>query len=214
MGLWQIWNNRNSFVFKGIGRDPVFIASSASSSLCRFQDANSTSNNSFVPQCRWQVPPVNWVKINFDAAIFSDFKAIGIGIVIRNSSCYFLAALCKKIDALLSSTSAKEMVVAAAHALNFAQECGFENAWFERDAQEVINLIKALGRSLRPYGHIVDDIKRDLISFGPYNWSFVRRSGNEVPHCLAKHAKFVSNFVSWMEESPEFFLPPLQFESY
>lgn len=68
--------------------------------------------------------------------------------------------------------------------------------------------------SLRPYGHIVDDIKRDLISFGPYNWSFVRRSGNEVPHCLAKHAKFVSNFVSWMEESPEFFLPPLQFESY
>lgn len=86
-----------------------------------------------MPQCRWQVPLVNWVKVNFDATIFSDLRAIGIGVIIRNSSIEFLAGLCKKINALLSPASAEAVV--AAHGVKFARDRGFGNAWFKGDAQ-------------------------------------------------------------------------------
>lgn len=103
--------------------------------------------------------------------------------------------------------------VAAAHAVKFAQDCGYKNAIFEEDAIEIINLVKSPAISLKSYSHIIYDIKRDLLSFGLCNWSFVRCNNNMIVHCLAKQVKFVSDVVSWMEEAPKFLLPPLLFYS-
>ena len=34
---------------------------------------------------RWQPPPADLMKINFDKAVFSSVNAVGIGVAIRNN---------------------------------------------------------------------------------------------------------------------------------
>lgn len=76
----------------------------------------------------------------------------------------------------------------------------------------VIKDIISGGNSSWPFGHIVDDIHREVNSIRFCNWSFTRRMGNAVAHYLAKHAQFVIDCESWMEVAPEFLFTPLYFD--
>ena len=51
---------------------------------------------------RWQPPPVDKVKANFDGAVFEVDQEGGIGVVLRNSAGRVLAALSERVMILVS----------------------------------------------------------------------------------------------------------------
>ena len=56
---------------------------------------------------QWQPPVGSLYKLNFDVAIFSDFSAFGVGVVIRNGSGQVMAALSSKGPAIMDSERQK-----------------------------------------------------------------------------------------------------------
>lgn len=112
---------------------------------------------------------------------------MGIGVVIRDGNGDFSAAFSKRINGTLGPVS--DEAVAFFYAGDFALISGYFNVIFEGDAQSIINLINKKSNSLVAYGHIIDDCKR-LSSFVKlYSWSFIRRRGNSIAHCLANMQK-------------------------
>ena len=94
----------------------------------------------------------------------------------RNSNGEFMVGLSKCINLALDPVSAEAL--AAYHVANFARNCGFQEAHFEADAMNVINLINRRTSNLVPFGHIINDVKRLSVCFRSCNWSFVRCCGN------------------------------------
>lgn len=91
--LWHIWNDRNTTVFEGRGRDLNFVAKKAFYLLKNYHDAQPPCAISNVSLRAWTPLPQNVHKLNFNATIFSDISVISIG-VIRNASGEFLWQLC------------------------------------------------------------------------------------------------------------------------
>ena len=92
--------------------------------------------------------------------------------------------------------------MAAARAISFAQGLGFTSFVLEGDS---INIIKALqfdDESLSPYGHILSSAKSMVVAGSSIMYSHVGRSGNNVTHNLAKHARHVRGFSVWTEDVP------------
>ena len=56
---------------------------------------------------RWNLPDYPWYKINLDAAVFSNTKAMGIGVVVLDHEGLVLAALSKRIPLPLGPLVAK-----------------------------------------------------------------------------------------------------------
>ena len=72
---------------------------------------------------RWAPPPIDIVKINWDAAVNVEQGCIGLGCVARSSTGCFLAARCvvKKISADPTVAEA----IAALYATVFGKELGY-----------------------------------------------------------------------------------------
>ena len=72
---------------------------------------------------RWQPPAENFIKANFDGAVFGEEQAAGIGVVLRDSEGQVLAALSEKVR--LPTTVEVIEMLAARRAATFARELGF-----------------------------------------------------------------------------------------
>ena len=81
-----------------------------------------------VLQTRWHPPDPSHFKMNVDAANFNDLRAMGTGMVLRDSQGVVLAPMCKRILANLSvlDAEAKSMEIA----VQFAWELGFREVYF------------------------------------------------------------------------------------
>lgn len=49
-----------------------------------------------VNECSWCPPPASRFKLNFDAAIFLDYKCLGVGVIIRNEKGEVMRAMSTK----------------------------------------------------------------------------------------------------------------------
>ena len=80
--------------------------------------------------------PTDWVKINFDGAIFQAKGEAGLGAIIRNDHGLVMAALTQVIP--LPTSMEMVEVLAARRALSFAQELGFDHIILEGDSDIAI----------------------------------------------------------------------------
>ena len=126
----------------------------------------------------------------------------GLGVIIRNSRGQALASLSEQ--ALLPFSPEIVEAMAAARAISFAQGLGFTSFIIKGDS---INIIKAQSddESLSPYGHILSSAKSMVVAGSSMTYSHVGRTGNNVVHNLAKHARHVWGFSVWTKNVP----PPL-----
>lgn len=58
-------------------------------------------------------------------------------------------------------------------------------------------------------GYLVSDIRRVLTSCSTWKSSFICKGGNKVIRVFAKFARYINDYVSWMEDVPKFMLPLL-----
>lgn len=104
---------------------------------------------------RWQPPTGDSIKVNFDGAVFGEAQDAGIGVVIRNNEGQILAALLEKVK-MPASVEVLEML-AAHRAAILAQELGFRQVCFERDAELVVKSLQSGSVSNMLVGHLVKD---------------------------------------------------------
>ncbi|KAL1151424.1 hypothetical protein V6Z11_A09G041000 [Gossypium hirsutum] len=89
--LWNCWNNRNNFIFRGKEEEATIIWERASTlsedfRICNMLKAPLFSSNSEVK--KWKKPPKGFVKVNFDATV--GINSTGYGIIVRDDDGFVL----------------------------------------------------------------------------------------------------------------------------
>lgn len=84
---------------------------------------------------RWSKPPVGWIKINLDAAIFPE-GFIGVGIVIRDSHGDFVRAICSHIEGAWQPRDAEALSLK--EALSSAKSLNLHHCIFETDSKTLV----------------------------------------------------------------------------
>ncbi|XP_059428671.1 uncharacterized protein LOC132162451 [Corylus avellana] len=197
----RVWMRRNNVVHGGDFEDPTQVFSIAAAGLEHFQRINAQPlgiNREIQPiqTTNWQPPPVDMVKVNWDAAIAQRNSCVGIGIIARDATGQFLAACGIKTKIIEDPTVAE--AYAALHAVLFAKKMGFENVMFEGDALAVVKAINADGICESSYGHFVEDVKSFRREFTRASFIHVLRGANSAAHTLAKEAcTHVTNIHWW-----------------
>ena len=86
---------------------------------------------------RWSPPPGEDLKLNVDAAVWSDARFFGVGAIIRDAREVVQACLAKKI--LIAHSPFVAECLALKEGLEFARACNLRVAWIESDAANVVH---------------------------------------------------------------------------
>ena len=155
----QVWLRRNKLRMGETVADLRLLNSLAREVLMEFQHAHLVVPSPFSTnsQTKWEPPPMDLFKINFDGAIFQEKNEAGLGIIIRNDHGLVMAALTQVIH-LPTSVEMVE-VLAARRALIFAKELTFDHINLEGDSNIAIRTMKSDVFFAASFGHILSDIK-------------------------------------------------------
>ena len=133
MICWFIWNQRNKTRVNEFVAPLEKILELAQKYLADFQQLCAKPESKKLPRkVIWKAPDAALLKTNFGGEVFEDLGAIGIGVVVCNSSSEVFAAL-SEIIPLPSSIIALE-TIAARWAILFVCELGFNGTIFEGDS--------------------------------------------------------------------------------
>jgi len=149
---------------------------------------------------KWEPPVGLSYKLNFDAVIFAEIDASGVGVMVRNDKGEAMAALSARGPPVQDSEEVK--VLACQRAMEFAVEAGFMELVLEGDNSTVMKAISSLQPNMSRLGHVYEDIKCIAASLRRLEVSFVKCSANAVAHVLAKYARQIDEEVVWLEEDP------------
>ena len=143
-------------------------------------------------------------KLNFNAAVFANREASGVGAMIRNEKREVMAALSAKGATYTVVDSEEAEVLACQKALEFAVDASFSNLIIEGDNVTVMQTISSTQPNLSQLGLVNENIRCIAASLRYVSFSCIRCSANSVAHSLTRYASQIDNEIVWMEES----LPP------
>ena len=118
---------------------------------------------------------------------FKDLGAVGIGVLVCNSSSEVLAAL-SKIIPLASFIVALE-TIAARRALHFLQELDLHSSTLEGDSETLVLAIKNQCFHHPAVGHLIKDIMSLISSFQYFSFFHTCRQGNALAHALTQRVR-------------------------
>ncbi|KAK9984219.1 hypothetical protein SO802_033744 [Lithocarpus litseifolius] len=156
---WLIWHQRNLVLHGGNLQEPGRLNARASSFLAEYKEARSQLA---VPVFNglsqsWQPPEGMLYKLNFDAAVFTDITASGVGVIIRNEKGQVMAALSSKGPAVTDCKEAE--VLAYRQAMEFAIDAGISDLIVEGDNTNVMRSIASAQTDWSRLGNLYDDIR-------------------------------------------------------
>ena len=178
----------------------------ASRSLLQEYQSSTLSSDSHLHrrtqqvQQRWEPPPANFVKINFDGAVFSKDKFSGVGAVIRDENGLVLGSCSKHLPQAYSAVEVEAL--AAATALALAEDLGMQRVILEGDSLVIIKALREEEQFFSPVGLLLEDVRMLSLSFQQLLYSHTKREGNSVAHNLARYANSIPEFLVWMEDVP------------
>ncbi|XP_023906722.1 uncharacterized protein LOC112018431 [Quercus suber] len=139
-------------------------------------------------------------KLNFNADVFANREASGVGVVIHNMKGEVMVALSTKGSIVGDSEEAKAL--ACRKALEFAMDAGFLDLIIEGGNVIVMQSIFSTQPNLSWLGLVYKDICCILASLQYVYFSCVCHSANLIAHSLACYASQIDNEIVWMEEWP------------
>ena len=201
---WGIWSNRNK-VRHGKSRKPASIlAWWTKGYLENFLMANHNFRPYQEPvEAVWQLPKSPWYKINTVGPVFERRKEMGIWIIIWDHHSATTVTLSKKLQVPLGplEVEAKAMEEAITFAWDMAH-MGFKECIFKSDAQVMVNVVLRLSDPPSQIANNIIGSLSQLYRFCLVQFSHMPRSRNKVAHALAQYTRDISNFQSWIEETP------------
>ncbi|XP_042983247.1 uncharacterized protein LOC122312653 [Carya illinoinensis] len=186
----SIWTRRNKMIFEGSFVHPSLLVNQASQSLAEYrtaQENRKTKVQGIHSQASvWSPPPIDVMKINWDAAVDGPNNRIGIGLVARDHVGNVM--ITKKLSISCFPEPLLAEAIGVFHAISLAKEMSFTSVIFEGDSLQVVNGINLPSDRRDSVGMILSDTKGILSSFSHWSVVFVRRSGNHYAHLLAKES--------------------------
>jgi hypothetical protein len=134
---------------------------------------------------QWAKPPDDHVKINFDGAFNATSGDGGWGYIIRDQAGKFIAAGAGKSENLGSALQSE--AVACLAAILGADKVGANRVIFESDASNLVQALKSTDYDKSVIGVLVKEARSlCTLNFESFNFTFSRRTCNNVAHELAK----------------------------
>ncbi|KAL2899239.1 hypothetical protein RDABS01_024321 [Bienertia sinuspersici] len=202
---WGVWLRRNCWIFeKRKKRDEevlhkaVGIVGEAEFAL----NISTTPKNGAKWNAVWKPPMAGMLKINTDAATFSN--GVGLGGVTRDSLGNVVAATCMFVPGEFAVDLAKGM--ALRHALKINLEAGFADFVLEVDNMKLFTHLTKSKKDPTSFGSVVADICHLASLCQHVSYSFIKREGNRVAHGLAKLSCNFNEFRVWLEKVPSVLL--------
>ena len=150
-------------------------------------------------QTIWKPPDLSTLKTNFDSAVFEELDAVGIGVIVLNSSGEVLAALFEIIPLPLSIVVLE--TIAAQRAVIFLQELSLGSSIFEGDSETLILAIKNQCFHHPLVGHLIKDIIMSLASFLQYfSLTYIGKAQSDT--CSRPMSKIFFSYFGLVEVCP------------
>lgn len=153
---------------------------------------------------RWKAPPVDFVKINWDAAVDSVNRRMGIGVIVRDHTREVIATISAPKNYITAPDIAE--AVAALKAVTFCRERGLSKVVLEGDALQVVTALNSSTGNWSSYGHLIEEARSQLNDLHTWRVRHVRRHLNGAAHRLAKEALTLSEELIHGIEVPPMYL--------
>ena len=153
--------------------------------------------NGRISHNRWLPPPVDMVKLNFDGAVCSKNKRVGVGVLVWWSGILMAWSQLLAQSQCPHHTRLRRLSLwqqLQATALSFATELGFRRVILEGDSMEVRQALRENDQSLTPMGLLLEDVRMLSQQFEQLLYSHTKRDGNSVAHSLTKYALSIPDF--------------------
>jgi hypothetical protein len=197
-----IWLRRNGAVFRQGFSDPKQIVTLGREAVCNFAEANNKAimgePDPLVIEPKWLKPSPGWVKLNWDAAISSSLKIMGVGVVSRNDEGAVLAGLSAPVPYVVDPTTAEVMV--AWRAVKLGIEMCYQQIILEGDSMLTVCALNQATPCMSGYGPMIEDIQVTLLSFSSFIVRHVGRKANFAAHTSAKNALSLVSALMRVEE--------------
>ncbi|KAL3533582.1 hypothetical protein ACH5RR_007103, partial [Cinchona calisaya] len=108
---------------------------------------------------RWCPPAVNRVKFNFDGAVFSELRNIGLGVVLRDHMGKFLAALLGRCNGFVDPLLAE--LFSLKKSIWLAKRLRYRDISLEGDSVQVVKMVNRDGEDFSQYGLLLRKSKTD-----------------------------------------------------
>ncbi|KAK9984734.1 hypothetical protein SO802_034259 [Lithocarpus litseifolius] len=198
-----MWFNRNAVRQGKVRQTAAMILQKARLLLDEFQLANFQPSKSVMhDRGQWTNPSPQWYKVNVDGAVFESQQASGVGVIIRDHGGMVAAALSKKVLCPLGPLEVEAK--ALEEAVDFAWDVGIRDAHFECDSKMIVDAVLDVSCPQASIYNTITGIGQKVQAFRSFQFSHVKRTGNQLAHILAQHAKNIDNYVTWIEENPAF----------
>ncbi|MBA0855421.1 hypothetical protein Goshw_013593 [Gossypium schwendimanii] len=192
--LWNSWNNKNKFIFRGQDEDAKTVWERAKT-LChdfRIHNLVNTPMLPITPTCKkCEKPPCSFVKINFDAIVANE--KMGYGVIVRDADGFMLGGSGGFKEAVMDIEWAKLM--AFEESVKVVGELNILKVIFESDCASLVNMIKKKGRDFTILGHCVDKACMKLDNFILVEVRWANRSCNKVADLICNFA--LKSSCSW-----------------
>lgn len=201
---WSIWKSRCCFLYQGEPLSPVLTITRA---LCLMKDfwnvsPTSTHMDPLSPSSLvgWSPPPINFIKLNCDAAWNKLTCKVGLGVVARNHQGLCVGGLAK--PSICDSVLIAECE-AVLEGLLLARDSQFGRVIVSTDSMELItNIRNPHTRGCWKIFPILNKIRRAAATFVELQWEWSPRKANKAAHAAAALATRVVDLNRWASEPP------------
>lgn len=201
--LWIIWKSRNEFIFNKRNVHPI-------EDVRRATDANMEWYRSvihgrtralplIIKSSKWEPPPREWIKCNFDYSAKSGNNLAGVGWILRDEKGGFLGA--GSVQLQKTQTSLEGEALSFLIALQQTWIRGWRKIWFEGDNQELCIIINQVKEHV-DLGNLLCDIRHWMELLLESSLDYVNRERNQAADALARQAIQQSDITEFFHISP------------
>ncbi|KAL5816050.1 hypothetical protein ACOSQ3_024428 [Xanthoceras sorbifolium] len=209
MVLWGLWGNRNALLHHSKPRSSLDLLGWVSGLLEDFQNSHKCLNPLVRSQAAaslslsgvyWVPPPPGVLKLNSNVVVSASGGCIGLGVVIRNSAGWVVAAFSRVMHCKVSAEVGE--FLALREGLLFAKLLNLSVGLLEVDLVNVASSINLAQTSSCVAGLIVEDILAFCGDVGVQKCLAIPRMGNSLAHNLASFAIASGRDSVWHEICP------------
>ena len=202
---WAMWYHRNE-VRMGAQRKPGNALVSWATSYLEEYSAAIVAQTNLEPIIQramtWSPPPRFLFKINVDGVVDKANGKASVGVIVKDELGRVEATMCKNLDAPLGAIETKSKAIEAG--LLFALDIGIRDIVVESDCFLMIQALKGTTTPPSVISTVTQGVLDLSMGFNTVEFSHVKRQGNRLAHMLAKHALSITDFITWIEETPCF----------
>ncbi|XP_039011790.1 uncharacterized protein LOC120140858 [Hibiscus syriacus] len=184
--LWNVWNNRNSFVHDTKFQLSWILVSTAKAIhheyLCTMA-LDRMHENPFIQHNRWLPPPPDVIKINFDGAFDSNRHLASIGVVARDHNGLVQRGLAQVSGSCVDPAFDEFFALLAS--LRLANEKGWLDVQFESESQILVNKITRDSDDISILGIFIQEARVAFQANPRFHISYINRECNHLAHALA-----------------------------